>query len=106
MRIHELNKVVDFPYEVRINSIVDAYTVLEDRLKVKNLPRTYKEFLDNVKDYCDIHDELELVSINQRNPVIRLKNMDIRDLVVKEITQDWIIYVGWEKNIKQEELWK
>ena len=106
MKIRDLNTVVDFPYEVRINSILDAYTVLEDRLMVKNLPRTYKEFLNNVKDYCDIHDELDLISINQKNPVIRLKNLDIRDLVIKEITPDWIVYVGWEKNIKREEMWK
>ncbi len=100
MRVRDLQKVVDFPFEVRINSIPDTYTVLRDRLDVQNLPNRFTDLVDKIKDYCDLHDELDLVGIQGGVPEIRLKNMDVKDLVITSITSDWIVYVAWEKNLQ------
>lgn len=98
MRVHDLMKAIDFPIEVRIKDIQDTYTVLRDRLDVQNLPNRFKDLVDNIKHYCDLHDELDLISVQGGVPEIRLKNLDVKDLVVLSITNDWIVYVGWEKN--------
>lgn len=98
MRVHDLMKVIDFPIEVRIKDIQDTYTVLRDRLDVQNLPNRFKDLIDKIKEYCDLHDELDLISVQGGVPEIRLKNLDVKDLVILSITGDWIVYVGWEKN--------
>ena len=100
MRVHDLQKVVDFPFEVRINSIPDTYTVLRDRLDVQNLPNRFTDLVDKIKDYCDLHDELDLIGVFGGVPEIRLKNLEVKDLVVISITSDWIVYVAWEKNLQ------
>lgn len=98
MRVHDLMKVIDFPIEVRIKDIQDTYTVLRNRLNARNLPIRFRELVDNIQSYCDLYDELDLVSVQDGIPEIKLKNIDIRDLVVLRITNDWVVYVGWKKN--------
>ena len=98
MRVHDLMKVVDFPLEFRIRDIQDTYTVLRDRLNVQNLPIRYVDLVDKIKGYCNLFDELDLINVQCGVPEIRIKNLDVKDLVVLSITNDWIVYVGWEKN--------
>lgn len=99
IKVRDLQNVVNFPIEIRIKSILDTYTVLRIRLNEYHLPTQYIDLLKNIQKYCDKHEELELISVSDGQPEIRLKNIDVKDLVVLEITPDWIVYVGWEKNI-------
>jgi len=98
MKVRELNKVIDFPYEVRINKIQDIYTLFRERLKIKDLPMYMDELSRNITSYTDKFDDIDFITHNNGIPELRIRNLDIQDLVVTKITEDFIIYVGWEKN--------
>lgn len=98
MRVRELNKVVDFAYETRINDIMDIYTLFRERFKIKDLPQYFSELIDNIMTYVNMFDDVEYVGMTNGVPELRIKNIDIQDLVVIKITQNFIVYVGWEKN--------
>lgn len=98
MKVRELNKVVDFVYETRINNINDIYTLFRERFKIRDLPMYHSELVDNIMTYVNMVDDIDYIGINNGIPELRIRNIDIQDLVVTKITQDFIVYVGWEKN--------
>ncbi|MBQ8218398.1 MAG: hypothetical protein IJZ79_03740 [Bacilli bacterium] len=98
MKVRELNKVVDFIYETRINNINDIYTLFRERFKIRDLPMYHSELIDNIMTYINMVDNIDYIGINNGIPELRIRNIDIQDLVVTKITQDFIVYVGWEKN--------
>lgn len=98
MKVRELNKVVDFKYEIRINNIQDIYSLLRERLNVKDLPMYYDELIENIESYIDKFNEIDYICNNNNCPELRVRNLDFQDLVVLKITKDFIVYIGWEKN--------
>lgn len=99
MKVRELNKVVDFSYETRINNINDIYTLFRDRFKIRDLPMYHAELVDNIMTYVNMFDDIDYIGIHNGIPELRIRDIDIQDLVVTKITQDFIVYVGWEKNL-------
>lgn len=98
MKVRDLNKVVNFPYEVRLHKINDLYTLFRERFKIKELPMYYTEFIDYIENNIDNFDNVEYVCTTNGVPELKISNIDIQDLVVLKITEDFIVYVGWEKN--------
>ena len=98
MKVRDLNKVVNFPYEVRLHKINDLYTLFRERFKIKELPMYYAEFIDYIENNIDNFDNVEYVCTTNGVPELKISNIDIQDLVVLKITEDFIVYVGWEKN--------
>lgn len=98
MKVRDLNKVVNFPYEVRLHKINDLYTLFRERFKIKELPMYYTEFIDYIENNIDNFDNVEYVCTTNGVPELKILNIDIQDLVVLKITEDFIVYVGWEKN--------
>ncbi|MBQ8234649.1 MAG: hypothetical protein IJZ36_03605 [Bacilli bacterium] len=98
MKVRDLNKVVNFPYEVRLHKINDLYTLFRERFKIKELPMYYTEFIDYIENNIDNFDNIEYVCTTNGVPELKISNIDIQDLVVLKITEDFIVYVGWEKN--------
>lgn len=100
MRVRELIRVAEFNCEFRIHDMQDLYTILRDRFGETRLPSRFADLIANITDYTDKYEELSLVGMTDGIPEIKITNTDLQDLCVLRITEDFIVYVGWEKNHK------